>query len=133
MKGGGGVGDIERRTCMVSVSWKGGKRWCHYMGDSNVVLSRSIVLDHPWMLEHLGNGQTVVDIAVQHLPNQINAGFREGKEGNAERVVEDLVDVVEWILLVDDGVQQDAQSPDILFLAAVRFTLKDLGGSVVYT
>lgn len=98
-----------------------------------MVLSRSIALDHPWVLEHLGNGQTVVNVAVQHLPDQINAGFREGKEGNAEGVVEDLIDIVEWILLVDDCVQQDAQRPNVLFLAAVGFTLEDLGGSIVCT
>lgn len=98
-----------------------------------MILSRSIALDHPWVLEHLSNGQTVVDVAVQHLADQINASFREGKEGDTEGVVENLVNIVEWVLLVDDRVQQYTQGPDILFLATVGFALEDLGGSVVYT
>lgn len=85
------------------------------------------------MLEHLGDGQTVVDVTVQHLADQINAGFGKGKERDAEGVIEDLVDVVEWVLLVDNCVQQDTQSPDILFLAAVGFALEDLGGRVIYS
>lgn len=46
-------------------------------------------------------------------------------------MVEDLVDVVEGVLLVDDRVQQDAEGPDILFLAAVGLALEDFGGSVI--
>jgi len=34
-------------------------------------------------------------------------------------MVHDLVDGVERVLLVDDGVEQDAESPDVLFLAAI--------------
>lgn len=47
-------------------------------------------------------------------------------------MVEDLVDVVEWVLLVDDGVEEDAQGPDVLLFAAVGLALQDLGGGVVY-
>lgn len=84
------------------------------------------------MLEHLGDGQTVVNVAVQHLADQIDAGVGEREEGDAEGLIEDLVDIVEWVLLVNDRVQQDTQSPDILFLAAVGFALEDLGGRVIY-
>lgn len=57
------------------------------------------------MLEDFGDGQSVVDVAVQHLADQVDAGFGEGEEGNAEWVVEDLVDVVERVLLIDNGVE----------------------------
>lgn len=103
------------------------------MGDGSSCQCGLVDLGHPGVLEHLGDGQTVVDVAVQHLADQIDAGFGEGKEGDAEGVIEDLVDVVEWVLLVDDRVQQDTQRPDILFLAAVRFALKDLGGRIIYS
>lgn len=83
------------------------------------------------MFEHLSNGEPVVDIAVQHLADQVDAFFRERQEGYAQRVVEDFVDVVERVLLVDDGIQQNPQSPDILLLAAVGFALQDFGGGVV--
>lgn len=47
-------------------------------------------------------------------------------------MVEDLVDIVERIFFVDDGVEEDTQSPDILFLATVGFTLEDFGGGIIY-
>ena len=46
-------------------------------------------------------------------------------------MIEDLVDVVEWVFLVDDGVQQDAEGPDVLLCAAVGFSLEDFGGGVI--
>lgn len=52
-----------------------------------MVLSRSIALDHPWVLEHLGNGQAVVNVTVKHLADQVDALFRERQERNSERVV----------------------------------------------
>jgi hypothetical protein len=84
------------------------------------------------VLEHLRDGQTVVDIAVQHFAEQIDAGLGVGEEGDAEWVIQDFVDVVEWVLLVNNRIQQDTQGPDILFLAAVGFALEDLGGRVIY-
>ena len=46
-------------------------------------------------------------------------------------MIHDLVDTVEGILLVDEGVKEDAQGPDILFLAAIGFSLEDFGGCVI--
>jgi hypothetical protein len=58
------------------VSREGRRRRSHFVGDSEVVvLSRSVGLDHPWVLEHLRDGQTVVNVAVQHFADQIDAGF----------------------------------------------------------
>jgi hypothetical protein len=36
-------------------------------------------------------------------------------------VIHNLVDRVEWVFFVDDGVKEDAEGPDILFFAAVGF------------
>jgi hypothetical protein len=46
-------------------------------------------------------------------------------------VVHDLVDGVEWVFLVDDGVDQDAESPDVLLLPTIRVAREDLRRSVV--
>jgi hypothetical protein len=46
-------------------------------------------------------------------------------------VVHDLVDAVEGIFLIDDGVQQDAESPYVLFFATVGTASEDFGGCVV--
>ena len=48
-------------------------------------------------------------------------------------MVEDLVDAVKGVLLVDERVEEDAEGPDVLLLAAVRLALQDLGGRVVWT
>lgn len=47
-------------------------------------------------------------------------------------MVKDLIDIVERVLFVDDSVEQDAKGPDILLLAAVRFSLQDFWRSVVW-
>lgn len=47
-------------------------------------------------------------------------------------MVEDLVDVIERVLLIDNGVEEDAERPDVLFLATIGLALQNLGGSVVY-
>ena len=46
-------------------------------------------------------------------------------------MVEDLVDAVKGVLLVDEGVEEDAEGPDVLLLAAVGFALEDFGRGVV--
>lgn len=83
------------------------------------------------MLKHLGNGQPVINIAIEHRADKINAIFREGEEGDPEGVVENLVNIIERVLLVDDRVEEDTQGPDVLFFAAVRSALEDFGRSVI--
>ena len=83
------------------------------------------------MLHDFSNGVTIIDITIEHFPNQIDAFLRERQEGNAQRVVQDLVDVVEWVLFVHNGVEEDPQSPDVLFFAAVGLTLEDFRGRIV--
>lgn len=83
------------------------------------------------MVHHLRNRQPVVHVTVQHLADQVDAVFGKRKERNAKWVVKDFVDVVEWILLVHNCVQEDTQRPHILLFAAVGLALEDLGGGVI--
>lgn len=59
------------------------------------------------MLEHGLDTDTAIDIAVEHFPDQVDTVLAHDV-GDAEVVVHDLVDGVEGVLLVDDGVEQDA-------------------------
>lgn len=71
------------------------------------------------MLYDLSDGQPLIDITVQHLTDQVDAVLRERDKRDPERMVQDLVDVVERVLLVDDRVQENPKRPDILLLASV--------------
>lgn len=77
-------------------------------------------LHHPRVFKHFSNCESVVNVAIEHRADEVNAIFRERKEGNSEGVVKDLIDVVERVLFVDNCVKKNAQSPDILFLASIR-------------
>lgn len=46
-------------------------------------------------------------------------------------MIEDFVDAVEGVFLVDEGVEEDAEGPDVLLLAAVGFALQDFGRCVI--
>lgn len=64
--------------------------------------------DHPWMVNHFRYSDSIVDVTVEHSADQVDAVLREWKKGDSKGVIENFVDVVEWILLVDDSVEQDA-------------------------
>lgn len=66
---------------------------------------RGLFFRHPWVLEHLGDCQTAVHVAVEHLADQIDAIFGEREKGDSDWVVENLVHTVERILFVDNGVE----------------------------
>ena len=86
----------------------------------------------PPCIPDLTDGQPAIDVAVQHLLDELDVGGRHDPR-DAELVVEDLVDAVKGVLLVDERVEEDAEGPDVLLLAAVRLALQDLGGRVVWT
>jgi hypothetical protein len=46
-------------------------------------------------------------------------------------MVHDLVNGIEGVFFVDDGVEQDTKGPDILFFTAIGFSPKNFGGGVV--
>lgn len=62
------------------------------------------VLGHPWVLKHLCDGQTAVNVTIQHCAKQINACFRKWQAGYAQRMVENLIHIVERVLLVDNRI-----------------------------
>lgn len=71
-----------------------------------------------------------VDIAIKHFADQVNAIFAHYIR-NAELAVHNLVNAVEWILFVDDGIEENTKCPYILFLTTIRFASKDFGSSII--
>lgn len=63
-----------------------------------------LCLCHPGMLENFRDRKSIVHIAVEHLANQIDTFFREGKKWDAKRVVKDLINIVERVLFIHNRV-----------------------------
>lgn len=82
------------------------------------------------MPQHLLDGIPPPDVPLEHAPHEVDALLGHD-EGHAQVAVHDLVDAVEGVFLVDDGVEEDAQRPDVLLLAVVGLSGEDLGGGVV--
>jgi hypothetical protein len=82
------------------------------------------------VIQHLANRNPLIDIPIQHQPNQIDALFAHDIR-HAQVVIHNLIDTVEGVLFVDDSVEQDAKSPDVLLLAAVGLAGEDFRGSVI--
>ena len=71
------------------------------------------------MLHDLSDGISLINFAVQHRFDEIN-GILAHDPRDAKLVIYDLVNAVERIFFVDEGVEQDPEGPDILLFAAVR-------------
>ena len=84
----------------------------------NGVLEFAIFTLTPLMLQYLSDGNSLVDIPIQHQPHQIDTGIAHDV-GNSEIVIHNLIDGVEGVFFVDDRVEEDAKSPDILFFTSV--------------
>jgi hypothetical protein len=84
------------------------------------------------VFDNLGDRRPLIHIPIQHLLNEVNAVLRERHERYPQRVIQYLINVVERILLVDDRIQKDPKGPDVLFLAAVGFALKNFGRGIVW-
>jgi hypothetical protein len=82
------------------------------------------------MFQHLTDSNALINVTVEHQPDQINRRIAHDV-GNAQVVIHDLVDTVKGVLLVDDGVKEDAESPYVLLLAAVRLAGEDFGSCVI--
>jgi hypothetical protein len=82
------------------------------------------------VLHHFLDRNSGLHISIQHRAYQIDTVFAHDI-WNAQIAVHDLVDAVEWILLVDDGVQQDTECPYVLLFAAVRLAGENFGGGVI--
>lgn len=85
----------------------------------------------PRVLKNPLNINPPLHITIQHLSNQINAILAHNIR-YPQIMVHNLVNTVERVLFVHDGIQEDAQSPNILLLSSVRVAAKDFGGGVVY-
>ena len=85
----------------------------------------------PPMLLHLCDCESLIDISIQHCFDEVDGWLRHDPR-YAQFVIQDLIDAVEWVFFVDEGVEQDAESPDILLFAAVGFALQDFGRCVIY-
>lgn len=82
------------------------------------------------MLCDLFDGVSLLHITVKHTPDQIDALVTE-RVRDSQVAVHNLVNAVKRVLLVDDGIQEDSKSPDVLLLAAVRLAGEHLGSSVI--
>jgi hypothetical protein len=93
-----------------------------------------IAAPQPQMLPNAVNLYPLLDLAIQHLLDQVETSILlavEGRERHPQRVVQDLVNVVEGVLFVHNGVEQNPKSPHILLFPAIRFALKHLGRRVI--
>jgi hypothetical protein len=72
------------------------------------------------MRQHAFNINPATHISIEHCADQVNAVFAHDV-GNAQIPIHDLVNAVEGVFFVDDRVQEDAESPDVLLFAAVGF------------
>lgn len=90
------------------------------------------IVYHPWMTHNFTDCQPVVDISIKHPSDKVDAIFRERQERNPKRMVQDFIDIVEWVFLVDDSIEKNAKGPNILLLAPVRFALEDFRSSIIY-
>lgn len=85
----------------------------------------------PRVLPDLRDREPLLHVARQHGLDQVDAALAHDPR-DAQFVVQDLVDAVEGVFLVHERVQEDAERPHVLLLAAVRLALEDLGRSVIY-
>jgi hypothetical protein len=73
------------------------------------------------MLEDLLNCDSRVDVSVEHRTDQVNAIIAHHIR-NAEIPIHDFIDAVERVLFVDDSVEENSESPNILLFASIRFS-----------
>ena len=83
------------------------------------------------MFHDLGDGIPLIDFTVQHRLDEINRPLAHDP-GDAKLMIDDLVDAVERVFFVDEGVEQDPQRPDILFFAAVGDSTQDFGCGIIW-
>lgn len=82
------------------------------------------------MLHDLRDRQPLVYVSFQHGLDQINVLLAHDP-WDSEFTVHDLVDAIEWVLLVNDRVEKDPKRPHVLLFAPVRTPLKDFGRRVI--
>jgi hypothetical protein len=83
------------------------------------------------MLKHGLDANAPLNIPIEHFADKVNALLTHNIR-YSKVMVHDLVDGVERVLFVDDGVEQNSKGPDVLFFAAVGEAAEDFRGSVIY-
>jgi len=82
------------------------------------------------MLDNILDANPPLHVSIQHLTDEIQAVLAHHVR-YTQVVVHDLVDAVERVLLVDDGIQQDTERPDVLLFTSVGQAPKDFWCCVV--
>ena len=82
------------------------------------------------MLHYLPDTQPSIHIPLQHASDQIDTTLTHDPR-NAELMIHDFVDAVKGVFFIDESVKEDAEGPDVLFFAAVRFPLQYFRGGVI--
>lgn len=85
----------------------------------------------PWVLQNLGDIVSLFDVAIQHATDEVDTLITD-RVRHTQVAIHDLIDAVERVFLVDDGVEQDAESPYVLLFAIIRFAGKDFRCGVVW-
>lgn len=73
---------------------------------------------------------TAANVPIQHGAHEIDAVVAQDVR-DAQVPIHNLVNAVKGILLVDDGIEEDTEGPDILFLATVWLASKHLGSCII--
>jgi hypothetical protein len=85
------------------------------------ILKLSILTLTPLMLQDLSNSNPLINIPIQHQSHKINASIAHNIR-YSEIMIHNLVDRIERVFFVDDGVEEDTEGPYILFFASVGLT-----------
>ena len=86
----------------------------------------------PGVFENSLNANPAFDVTVEHLADQVDTVLAHNVR-DTQVVIHDFVNRVERVLFVDNRVEKDAQSPDVLLFAAIWRPAKDLGGGIVWS
>lgn len=73
------------------------------------------------MLHNALDGNPAIHLAIEHRSDKVNAILAHHIR-YSKISVHDFVDAVERVFLVDDGVKENTERPDVLLFAAIRFT-----------
>lgn len=82
------------------------------------------------MLQNLVDIVSLFDVAIQHATDEVDTLIADCVR-HTQVAIHDLINTVERIFLVDDGVEQDSESPYVLLFAIIRFAGKDFRCGVV--
>jgi len=71
---------------------------------SLISFKRGLTASHPRMLQDFRDGDSTVHISIEHSPDQMDATVGKRKERDSKWMIQYLVDVVEWVFFINNGV-----------------------------